>query len=67
MVTSTCPYCSNPLLRHVRSKGVYWFCNHCYQEMPYPNRSLDHLETTLNLSYYSSLIKTTIAQQTTLV
>ncbi len=22
------------MLRHVRNSGVYWFCPHCYQEMP---------------------------------
>ncbi|WP_334943427.1 hypothetical protein [Nostoc sp.] len=32
---STCLYCSNALLRHVSSKGVYWRCNYCYQEMPF--------------------------------
>lgn len=31
---STCPCCSNRLLRHARHTGVYWFCSHCWQEMP---------------------------------
>jgi hypothetical protein len=31
---TTCPCCSGVLLRHVRRDGVYWFCNHCWQEMP---------------------------------
>lgn len=31
---NTCPCCSNPLLRYARSNGVYWFCPHCWQEMP---------------------------------
>ncbi len=30
----TCPCCSGVLLRHVRHDGVYWFCMHCWQEMP---------------------------------
>lgn len=30
----TCPCCGNFLLRHLRSQGIYWFCPHCYQEMP---------------------------------
>lgn len=30
----TCLCCSNALLRHISSKGVYWRCSHCYQEMP---------------------------------
>lgn len=29
-----CPCCSEPLLRHARRGGVYWFCPHCHQEMP---------------------------------
>ncbi len=30
----TCPCCPHDLLRHVRATGIYWFCPHCYQEMP---------------------------------
>lgn len=29
-----CPCCSSTLLRHVRHTGVYWYCSHCYEEMP---------------------------------
>ncbi|HIK39533.1 MULTISPECIES: hypothetical protein [Thermoleptolyngbya] len=29
-----CPCCSEPLLRHARHNRVYWFCTHCWQEMP---------------------------------
>ncbi|HTL88816.1 MAG TPA: hypothetical protein VL134_05395 [Leptolyngbya sp.] len=29
-----CPCCSEKLLRHVRHGKVYWFCTHCWQEMP---------------------------------
>lgn len=29
-----CPCCSSPLLHHVNSRGEYWFCRHCWQEMP---------------------------------
>lgn len=29
-----CPCCSEKLLRHVRQGKVYWFCTHCWQEMP---------------------------------
>lgn len=31
---NTCPCCSNLLLRHARGEGIYWFCPHCWQEMP---------------------------------
>jgi ribosomal protein L37AE/L43A len=30
----SCPYCSNALLRHIRSGVLYWRCSSCYQEMP---------------------------------
>ncbi|GAB4426919.1 MAG: hypothetical protein OHK0035_03410 [Cyanobacteria bacterium J069] len=31
---NVCPCCSEPLLRHARQNRVYWFCTHCWQEMP---------------------------------
>ena len=31
---SACPCCGEVLLRHARHAGVYWFCTHCWQEMP---------------------------------
>ena len=31
-----CPFCSYPLLRHIRGGQPYWFCRHCHQEAPYP-------------------------------
>ncbi|HBE17117.1 MAG TPA: hypothetical protein DEG17_16845 [Cyanobacteria bacterium UBA11149] len=31
---SNCPCCSNKLLRHIRAHQIYWFCRHCWQEMP---------------------------------
>ncbi len=34
MITAICPCCSHFLLRHVRHHEIYWFCPHCYQEMP---------------------------------
>ncbi len=36
---NTCPCCSETLLRHARHNGVYWFCPHCWQEMPDPSLS----------------------------
>ncbi|MBW4621496.1 MAG: hypothetical protein KME17_19315 [Cyanosarcina radialis HA8281-LM2] len=29
-----CPFCSEPLLRHVRSGSLYWYCCRCRQAMP---------------------------------
>jgi len=31
---NSCPCCSSKLLRHARHNRVYWFCSHCWQEMP---------------------------------
>ncbi|MDJ0618113.1 MAG: hypothetical protein QNJ63_15435 [Calothrix sp. MO_192.B10] len=37
-----CPCCSHTLLQHVRGSLTYWFCRHCWQEMPVfsENRSI---------------------------
>ncbi|WP_392533564.1 hypothetical protein [Nostoc sp. C117] len=32
-----CPCCSGLLLEHVRGRQTYWFCRHCWQEMPVYN------------------------------
>lgn len=44
-----CPCCSNQLLRHVRQHQVYWFCRHCWQEMPVYNFNRRDLLSTANL------------------
>jgi hypothetical protein len=31
---SYCPCCSRLLLQHICGSGTYWFCRHCWQEMP---------------------------------
>ncbi|MHC5896053.1 hypothetical protein [Nostoc sp.] len=31
---TNCPCCSNQMLRHIRLQQTYWFCRHCWQEMP---------------------------------
>lgn len=35
---NTCPCCDNKLLRHISANKIYWFCQHCRQEMPLINR-----------------------------
>jgi hypothetical protein len=30
------------MLRHIRNQQVYWFCRHCWQEMP--SSELDYVE-----------------------
>lgn len=32
--SNTCPLCASNLLRHIRHKGIYWFCTSCHQEVP---------------------------------
>ncbi|MBW4565129.1 MAG: hypothetical protein KME32_29340 [Mojavia pulchra JT2-VF2] len=29
-----CPCCSDVLLQHINGSKIYWFCRHCWQEMP---------------------------------
>lgn len=31
---TTCPLCGDRLLRHIRQHRTYYFCHHCWQEMP---------------------------------
>jgi hypothetical protein len=31
---TSCPCCTNQMLRHLRQGQVYWFCRQCWQEMP---------------------------------
>lgn len=32
---NSCPCCGNSLLRHARAGGTYWFCQTCWQEIPF--------------------------------
>ncbi|MEH2106195.1 hypothetical protein [Nostoc sp.] len=32
-----CLCCSSVLLQHLRGAKTYWFCRHCWQEMPVYN------------------------------
>jgi diguanylate cyclase (GGDEF)-like protein len=45
-----CPCCTEPLLRHISSQRSYWFCHHCYQEMP----DIENLLETKLTSQHSS-------------
>lgn len=42
-----CPCCSYQLLRRLSAGRTIWFCSHCYQEMPHPERA-GSLETLVN-------------------
>lgn len=51
MIT-TCPCCSDSMLRHIRHQQVYWFCRSCWQEMPFlESKSLSLVPTALNLNF----------------
>nr|WP_084226917.1 hypothetical protein [Nostoc sp. KVJ20] len=56
---TNCPCCSNQMLRHIRLQETYWFCRHCWQEMP--NLSSERNRSSLNLTRKSpSLVKQAI-------
>jgi hypothetical protein len=57
MFNSNCPCCSNALLRHIRSGKIYWFCSHCYQEMPNYTNIFSCLKPNGALYYESPLTK----------
>ncbi|MFN6473148.1 MAG: hypothetical protein RMY36_026260 [Nostoc sp. SerVER01] len=43
-----CPCCSGLLLEHLRGRETYWFCRHCWQEMPvYNNKSSSFAEAVI--------------------
>ena len=31
---TNCPLCESKLLAHIRDQHLYWFCRHCWQEIP---------------------------------
>lgn len=58
---NTCPCCSEVLLRHARHSGVYWFCPHCWQEMPDPSleaRNARRSMELLSVPKLSSMVST---------
>ncbi len=42
-VLTTCPCCSSLMLHHVSNHRDYWFCRHCWSEMP----NISEIKTTL--------------------
>ncbi|MBG1243631.1 hypothetical protein F8R90_21355 [Nostoc sp. NZL] len=49
---TNCPCCSNQMLRHIRLQQTYWFCRHCWQEMP--NLNSEKNSNILNLTIKST-------------
>ncbi len=33
-ILSVCPCCNGKMLHHLSHRRSYWFCRHCWQEMP---------------------------------
>ena len=52
---NSCPCCSSKLLRHARHNRVYWFCSHCWQEMPDLSEMI--LGNSLRTNKRDSLVK----------
>lgn len=52
-----CPCCSHQMLRHIRHQDVYWFCRHCWQEMPVYELHRKSLSTSGNLVTIASIKK----------
>ncbi len=58
---NTCPCCSEVLLRHARHNQIYWFCPHCWQEMPDPSldaRNSQRMMSQLTMPQLSDSVKT---------
>ena len=67
MLSSNCPCCSNTLLRHIRSKEVYWFCNRCHQEMPNYDSILGIVKTNRQLRCDYPLTKSCVTARKNLI
>ncbi len=49
---SHCPCCADQMLRHIRANETYWFCRHCWQEMPIMERKERNISLSPNLGAY---------------
>lgn len=75
MKRTTCPCCSDTLLRHFRPTGIYWFCQSCHQEMPVDLDELNQgvqlsvltfsTQKALSVKYYCQQVMPTIMDQKT--
>lgn len=54
-IVATCPCCSRTMIRHLNHQRMYWFCRHCWQEMPdltaVERIGLSHNYKSFNLSF----------------
>ncbi|KKJ00185.1 hypothetical protein [Prochlorothrix hollandica] len=58
-----CPYCSHRLLRHIGSKGLYWRCGHCREELTSLSTSLEsHIRGKQTLLEATAALESPILQ-----
>jgi hypothetical protein len=56
-ILTICPCCNDKMLHHLGHRRSYWFCRHCWQEMPdlnqqtekYNDRTYTLADLSLNL------------------
>ncbi|MFB2893868.1 hypothetical protein ACE1CI_13235 [Aerosakkonemataceae cyanobacterium BLCC-F50] len=53
---ASCPCCSHTMLRHIRHNQIFWYCRHCWQEMP-------NLNSSPSLSKYSQSLESIIQKK----
>ncbi|MEL6786933.1 MAG: hypothetical protein AAFO76_05875 [Cyanobacteria bacterium J06607_15] len=51
-ISVECPCCRSILLHHVSNRREYWFCRHCWQEMP----DLEVLKLKAQLPYKKGIV-----------
>lgn len=51
-----CPCCTDILLRHTNTNGVYWFCRTCWQSMPVSEYKKSDLLTEMSFRNLSQVI-----------
>ena len=61
MNTKICPCCSNTLLHHFSNHREYWFCRHCWQEMPSFDIQQENRTPIVNLSANLPIQKALVA------
>ena len=50
---TACPCCSHQLVRHIRPRGLYWFCSQCWAEMPNLSAVVCHQKNQVNTNHVS--------------
>lgn len=60
-----CPCCSDRMVRYIGNHKDYWFCRHCWQEMPnlemIERQHSERSNQIVNLSVGLDKLKTTVS------